>query len=332
MAPQMAPSTDPSDRPSSESPTSGPREVASPTPADIGVAVVHFAHLAAARAGLGVELLAGDDAGVNAFPTDKESLAILANVTGILLAHRAKMAMRAADVAISQLHDDAANVFDLVQKAPEDVEGTSEELMADHAQDRGFELGPAQTKRFAVDRAHIKEHQGPVNAAADALVDAMHGQVRETQRGRNVFNVKNRRRTRPPVAAPFHRYVCFRDVGRYFNTQLAAAAQTVPTVLSLEALSSAKQNVEPLLEQNNAAFRKQMRADLSGAAVEEVTKCFAYLLHGDPPGPGFMITSEMEQMRIRVSEMVRAWPVPPDPRALALAWIADLRSQLGVEE
>ena len=264
-----------------------------PTQGDVADALLHLARLAASHAGWGVTFIGANDAGPEPYPHDEKGLDTLTRVTKLLLQDRERMCRRAADVLVDALHAAVTTVYSEVRTSDE-AEEHVEDLIEERAKEVGFALGRPQLKRFDVDRSYIKEHKGPAQAAAGAIVDAMDGQRKETSQGRSVFDAKARRAKQPPVAGPLNRYVPLRTIAHFLAHVLVEAdAETARDILlPLEALRAGA--TEAILYRVETSFRQRMRDDLE-RGYETMTEFFLALLHGENRAADQYMTPEMEQ-------------------------------------
>jgi hypothetical protein len=249
---------------------------------------------------------------------------------------------RAADVLIGPLHDAAKDVLSEAQTNPE-VEEQTEDLVAERMKQLGFGLSRSEMKPFIMTRQDIAEHQGPSQAAADALGDAIEGRPNDdgTPRGRKVYRAKARRARLPPVAGPLHRYVPLRDVARYLGRVLAEAEDQGRRValLPLAALGS---NVyaEALQDRVESSFKKRMRDELE-RGFDTMTEFFLRLLRGENPLPDLPTTPQIEQTLAAFSslgkELLASSPAGPavlvkKAREAARWWIIEFMAALDIEQ
>ena len=108
-----------------------------------------------------------------------------------------------------------------------------------------------------------------------------------------------------------------------------AEAQRAPDeLLPLKALRS-DDSTEALFHRVERMFKMRMREDLETRWVEDMTKFFRWLLHGENPGPNYPIPPDMERQRA-VFTATRD-PALLDAGELAVQWIAGWKKQLGID-
>ena len=239
-------------------------------------AFVHLARLAAAHAGWGARFTKPGD--VVPEDPDEQSTAALAEATDILLRDRERMRAKMADVLVGKAKDMVAAIFKGA-KSDDDLECVEDRVEEGLRNRLGLVLTKQEKNKFAIDRAYMKKHKGPVPAAAAAI-----GATFGLKTGRSIYDAQKDARKRPPIPSPLRRWVPLGDVRQFVVKVFEGVAErrrTAP-LLPLGALRS-KAHAEALMARVEGCFKGDALRGVDFARTEMAAILLAVRMEGQDP-------------------------------------------------